>query len=194
MRLTGELHKEDADFKAIEHLIAQDPQLTMLLLKYANSAYFHYRGRIETIGQVLRMLGLKQVRNMAVTMLIARNGPASKLLLSRALTRARVCEHLAAGSKAFSTDAAFLAGLLSLMGEMLRKTLPSLLEELSLSPEIIDAVLHNKGALGELLRDVEAFESADTRGWAPQTVEQFNRKWLKSQVWATEILSMVESA
>ena len=191
LRLVSALYRCNADFKKIERIIAQDAQLTFLLLKYANSAYFPYGGKIETIFQVLLALGLNQVRNMAVTMLIANNGPASKLQLSRALTRADMCERLASSTRQ-GADSAFLVGLLSMMGGLLGESLPALMKELSLSEELIDAVLAREGPLGSLLRDVEAFEGADMGGWAPRRVETFNRTWMKSQVWATEILSMVD--
>ncbi|MBB5213937.1 EAL and HDOD domain-containing protein [Parapusillimonas granuli] len=192
MRLVSALYRCNTDFKEIERIIAQDAALTFLLLKYANSARFHYRGKIETIFQVLLALGLKPVRNMAITMLIANNGPASKLLLSRALTRADMCERLAKPSM-LGAESAFLAGLLSMMGPLLGKPLPELMKDLSLSADLIDAVLTRGGPLGVLLKDVEAFENANTAGWTPERVETFNRTWMKSQVWTTEILSMVDA-
>lgn len=193
LRLVSSLYKCNADFKEIELIVAQDAPLTFLLLKYANSAHFYQRSKIETIFQALLSLGLKTVRNMAVTMLIANNGPASKLLLSRALTRADMCERLAKAS-ALGAESAFLAGLLSMMSPLLGKSLPALMKELSLSAELIDAVLERKGALGALLKDVESFEIAQMAGWPPKRVEKFNRTWMKSQVWATEMLSMIDEA
>jgi len=191
LRLVSALYRCNADLKEIERIVAQDASLTFLLLKYANSALFHYRGKIETIFQVLLTLGLTQVRNMAVTMLIANNGPASKLLLSRALTRADMCERLAKPSS-LSAESAFLAGLLSMMGPLLGTSLPALMKELALSNELIDAILERKGPLGSLLRDVESFECAQVEGWPHKRIEMFNRTWMNSQVWTTKILSMVD--
>ena len=193
LQLLAQLQKKNTEFRKIERIIAQDAQLTFLLLRYANSAFFHYRGKIQTLFQALQVLGLKQVRNMVVTMLLANNGPASKLLLSRALTRAGMCERLAS-AEAYDADSAFLAGLLSMMGVLLGKSLDILMAELALSQDIIDAILLQKGHLGSLLKEVEAFENARMRGWPPQRVEQLNRAWLKSQVWTTEILASLEQS
>lgn len=189
-RLIAELQKSDADIREIEHIIAQDARLTFLLLRYANSAYFRYSGQISTIYQVLHVLGLRQVRNIAITMLMANNGPASKLLLGQALTRAAMCERLAA-VQVCRAESAFLAGLLSMMGVLLGTSLPALLAELSLSRDIIDAILLQKGPLGTLLKDVEAFECARMSGWHPERIELFNRTWLQSQAWTTDMLTMV---
>lgn len=194
IRLMSALHKTDSDFKEIERIISQDAWLTFLLLRYANSAaLFHHRGEIQSIFQALLVLGLRQVRNMALTMLFANNGPASKLLLSRALTRAFMCERLASASMQ-GAESAFLVGLLSMMGQLLDRSLPALLQELRLSRELIDALLAQKGPLGSLLKDVEAFENAQMAGWPPDQIEQLNRTWIKSQVCTTEMLAMVEQA
>ena len=191
LRLVAELQRRNADFREIENIVMQDAQLTFQLLRYVNSAFFHYKGRIETVFQALQVLGLKQLRNMALIMLMANNGPASKLLLAQALTRAGMCERLAAGVGS-SEDSAFLAGLLSMMGELLGQSLPKLLTELALSTELTKAILTKKGRLGGLLHDVEAFEAGSIHGWAPDRVELYNRAWLQSQAWTTETLSMVD--
>ena len=191
LRLLSELYKNNTDFKEIGRTIVQDANLTFLLLRYANSAFLHYRGKIETIFQALLALGLKQVRHMALTLLIANNGPACKLLLSRALTRAFMCERLV-GTTLRGGESAFLVGLLSLMGPMLGKSLTELLRELRLSRTLSQAILAQKGPLGSLLKDVESFESANVSGWSAERIERFNQAWLRSQVQTTQVLSLVE--
>lgn len=190
-RLVSAICKQSSDFKEIQSIIVQDPQLTFLLLRYANSAYFHYRGEIETILQVLLALGLNRVRNVALTLLIANNGPASKLLLARALIRADMCERLANNTVRQGGESAFLAGLLSMMSPLLGASLQTFIKDLSLSEELVNAVLAREGELGALLQDVESFENAQTSGWSPKRIEMFNRTWMKSQVWANEMLSML---
>lgn len=193
IRLLVELQKRDAKFRDIERIIAQDAQLTFLLLRYANSALFHYNGKIQTLFQALQVLGLKLAGSLALTMLLANHGPACKLLLSRALTRAGMCERLAR-MRAEGADSAFFVGILSMMGELLGKSLSQLLEELALSQEIMDALSSREGGLGALLNDIEAFESASMRGWPPERVELFNQTWLQSQIWSTEILSLINES
>lgn len=193
VRLLVELQKRDAEFREIERIITQDAQLTFLLLRYANSALFHYNGKIQTLFQALQVLGLRQAGSLALTMLLANHGPACKLLLSRALTRAGMCERLA-GIKTAGADSAFFVGILSMMGELLGKSLPQLLGELALSQDIMDALFEREGVLGSLLKDIETFENAKMRGWPPERVELFNQTWLKSQIWSTQILSFINES
>ncbi len=192
VRLVSSMCKYNSDFKEIQNIIVQDPQLTFLLLRYANSAHFPHRGKIETIFQVLLTLGLSQVRNIAITLLIANNGPASKLMLARALIRADMCERLANEMIRHGGEPAFLAGLLSMMSPLLGKSPQAFVKDMSLSEELVDAVIDRRGELGSLLKDVESFENAHTNGWPPKRVEMFNRTWMKSQVWANEVLSVIK--
>lgn len=191
IRLLHELQKGDVEFRHIEQIIAQDAQLTYLMLRYANSALFHYNGKIQTLFQALQVLGFKQAGSLALTVLLANHGPACKLMLSRALTRAGMCERLVRARTA-GAESAFLVGILSMMGEMLGRSLQELLSELALSQEIIDAVSAREGALGKLLLDIENFERASLGDWTPDRVELFNKTWLKSQVWSTQLLSLID--
>src|SRR5690606_24188792 len=193
VHLLVELQRGEPKIRDIERVIAQDASLTFLLLRYANSAMFHYKGAIKTLFQALQLLGLKRAGSLALTMLLANHGPACMLVLSRALTRAAMCERLA-DAKGLDGDVAFLVGTLSMMGEMLGQSLPELLQELKLSKEIELAVMERQGELGQLLEAVETFEAARMAGWPPERVERFNRTWFQSQVWSTQILSMIGQA
>lgn len=66
-----EPQRDDTNFKELEQLITQDAHLTFMLLKYTNSALFHHRGSISTIGQALNTLGLNVVRAITMTILLA---------------------------------------------------------------------------------------------------------------------------
>ncbi|MFA5664745.1 MAG: HDOD domain-containing protein [Burkholderiaceae bacterium] len=191
LHLVAELQRQNTHTRKIERIITQDAQLTFLLLRYVNSAVFHYHGQIKTVFQAVQVLGLRRVRNMAITLLLANNGPASKLLMSQALTRASMCEQLA-GTQGDYPDSAFLTGLLSMMGDLLGQPLEQLLGKLALSEEIVQAVLARSGPLGSLLHTVLAFENADTQQWTPEQVDRYNQTWLESQAQTTQTLQMVE--
>lgn len=193
LRLLSELQRDDINYSALEDLIAQDAQLTYTLLKYTNSALFHHRGAVLTLNQALATLGLKRIRTIALTILIANNGPASLLLLVQALRRAAMCERLAPQASV-NADAAFTAGLISMMGVLLGEPLPELLERLPISQSIADTILLRHDALGKLLTSVEDFENASTGDWASAQVDLYNHVWLKSQAWTTQTLAAIDLA
>ena len=189
LRLLAEVQREDTDYKKLELLISQDPQLTLTLLRYTNSALLNRRGGILTIQQALNALGLNHTRTVTLTIMMANNGPASRLLLAQALTRAAMCERL---SNEEQPGTAFTAGLLSMMGLLIDDSLTDLLAQIPMTPIVREAILLRRHPLGELLNAIEAFENAQTQGWTTDKVELFNQVWLNSQMWTTEILGYVD--
>jgi len=192
IRILKEAQEEEPDYQVMENLIAQDPQLTFMLLKYVNSAAFRRRSEITTIHQALNTLGIDRVRTIVTTVMLANNGPASRLLLPQALTRAAMCEKLAEGMSGMNRRTAFMVGLMSMMDVLMGTDLDGLLEQLPLSAEIKSAILLRQGKLGQLLSLVVAFEHAKLTGKSASLVERLNKAWLESQVWSNEIMMQVD--
>lgn len=188
VKLLSELQNNDISYKELQNIITLDPELTYYILKYTNSALFHHGGEIHTITQALNALGLRRVRIIAMTIMLANNGPASRLALNQALTRAAMCENLSTNIGS-GYGVAFTAGLMSMMDVLLGEPLPDLLSHLPMSSETIEAILYRKHSLGELISRVEEFESASVHDWESDLVERYNDSWLKSQTWATQTLA-----
>lgn len=191
LQVLAELQKDYIDPHRLETLIRQDPQLTFLILKYTNSALYRRSREILNIFDAIAVLGLRQVRTIALTIMLANNGPANRLLLVQAFNRAYMCERLASNN--LSPDIAFVVGLMSLMDLMLGKPMPDLLAELSLNSEIQEAILGHKHPLGELLKQVELFEQADTADWSETIVDKFNQAYLSSQQQTNKALSAIDA-
>lgn len=191
LRILAELQREAADYHKLESLIIQDPQLAFMLLRYTNSAMFYRVSKAVTILQAISMLGLHRVRTVVLTLMMANNGPASRLLLPQVLTRAAMCERLAEKMGGVPPEVAFMAGMISMMDVILGLSLADILEALPLGQDVNDALLHRSQCLGQVLDMVEAFEQAQTAGLDPEMVARLNRTWMSSRVWATEILSAV---
>src|SRR5690554_1619294 len=192
IRIISELQTEEPDYELLENLIAQDPQLTFMLLKYVNSAAFRRRNEITTIHQALNTLGLDRVRSIVTTVMLANNGPASRLLLPRALTRAHMCQLLADDTSDINPRSAFMLGLMSMMDLLMAMEMSELMAQLPLSIEIKDAILLREGRLGKLLNLVVAFEHAQLNGRSPELVIKLNKAWIESQKWTNEVMSQVE--
>jgi len=192
IRILKEAQEEEPDYQVMENLIAQDPQLTFMLLKYVNSAAFRRRSEITTIHQALNTLGIDRVRTIVTTVMLANNGPASRLLLPQALTRAAMCEKLADGMNGVNTRTAFMVGLMSMMDVLMGTSLDELLQQLPLSAEVKNAILYRQGKLGQLLALIIAFEHAKLAGKSASLVDRLNQAWMVSQVWSNEIMMQVD--
>lgn len=190
LRLISEIQHENTNLRQLQDIIAQDLELTFLLLKYANSAMYNRSGSIETISQAINSLGLNRIRTIAMTIMMAKNGPASRLMLGQALTRAAMCQELYT-IKGSNGDVAFTVGLVSMMDSILGEPLEALIKNSTVSNEIIEIVIERKHVLGELLSNIEKFENAEILDWNNEQVEKYNDSWLKSQVWATNTLASI---
>lgn len=56
----------DATNNELEQTILNDPALTAKLLKFANSAYFGFPKKIETVSHAIALIGHRELRNLAI--------------------------------------------------------------------------------------------------------------------------------
>jgi EAL and modified HD-GYP domain-containing signal transduction protein len=138
--------------KEIAEFISYDVGLTAKLLRFVNSAYFSPIQEIRSVEQACSMLGLKNLRNFIL--LLAMNDYISvenpilwKKSLVRALLAKSIAERIAPGLE----DAAYLAGLFSLIDEILGVDKISFLRDLHLDKVIIDAYTGENERLKQIL-------------------------------------------
>lgn len=63
----------NAEVKDLTRLIEQDPSLAAQVMRYANSPYFGYQGRVDTIQTAIaRVLGFDMVMNLALGLAVAK--------------------------------------------------------------------------------------------------------------------------
>lgn len=191
LQLLAELQNGDLLNNNLVLLIEQDPELAFLMLKYANSALYKRTHNVLNLFEAVYILGIKQIRAIALTILFANNGPINRLMLSRVLRRAYMSEILAKGI--MPSEEAFVVGLMSMMDIMLGKPLDELLKQLSFSKELTEAIIEHKHQLGRLLKSIIDFESANIGGWSSRRLDRYNKAYLNSQVQANKVLNMVDN-
>ena len=142
----------------LERIIDRDLGLSVKLLRYINSAYFGMASKITSIRQAVMMLGARGVSRWALMVAITGGTAAPRELSVMALTRARMCELLAAGQPEVIPDEMFLIGLLSLADALLDTPLDRVLEELPLADTTAQALLERSGVAGAILDAVTNYE------------------------------------
>lgn len=188
IEILNELQKEYADFTRLEKLIKQDPHLAFVILRQTNSAFYARVNKAYSIIEAINTLGLKQIQTIVLTVMLANNGAASRLVLPQILTRAAMCERLALQFQV-DPDFAFTSGLLSQIDQLLGVPLEQLLFEVGLDEVEVKNIIEKKGAVGELLKIVECFEKAESCALQKDhSIDALNQTWLKSRVWAENIL------
>lgn len=126
LRLRNDPKATIADLAAI---VERDPSLVAQVIRYATSAYFGYRGKVESIDQATRVLGFETVLNMVLGLAAGRafrtprDGPIGLPAFWRhALYSAALCQGLATLASrrlGLKRGLAWLAGLLHNLGFLL---------------------------------------------------------------------------
>jgi EAL and modified HD-GYP domain-containing signal transduction protein len=151
-------------FEQLERVIAEDPGLSLKLVKLANSAFFGGRQPVGSIRQALMALGSVAVSRWATLLTLAGVSDRPSDLLEVGLLRARLCELIASRAPGVETDRAFTVGLFSIVDALLGTRMPALLEDLPFDERTTRALGEHEGPEGRLLAGVLAYERGDFDG------------------------------
>ncbi len=158
--------KDFEDLNSIEETFKKNPDLSIKLLKYVNSAAFSFRNRISSIKHALALLGQKELLKWTLLALYHSDDFPTEQnpLMEAAAIRGKIMEILATKMDNFSkeeVEESFLAGVLSLADVAFNLDMENIIKELNLSQDISDAILERKGKIGELLKVVEQLENIE---------------------------------
>jgi c-di-GMP-related signal transduction protein len=166
LHLLQELQKPELEHHKLEILIKRDVSFSYKLLRYVNSAAFHFRSPIRSIQHALTILGDDEIRRW--TTLVALPGMAQDKpgeILSHALVRARLCEQLGKlACESLGEVDPFLMGMFSLLDAMIDRPLEEIVEELNLHSQMKESLLQQgrcNTASSAILRLVQAYERAN---------------------------------
>lgn len=165
LRLLG-LLLDDADTPKLEGVFKQEPGLTMNLMRLTSSVGTGGQG-VSSLRDAITVLGRRQLTRWMQILLFTQPGSRGRLvspLLQLAATRGRFLEllagQLAPGNKKLE-DAAFMTGIMSLMPALLGIGMDSIVSQLNVGGEVVDALEHRVGRLGTLLRLAETLEQEE---------------------------------
>jgi c-di-GMP-related signal transduction protein len=141
----------------VAQVIETDPVLTLRVLHLVNSGVFALSHQVDTVRQAVVLLGPKEVSTL-VTALALEAQPGAMDRLWFILARAMACEVLA------DDNAAYTVGMLSALAANLGVPAEAVLEKVGVSDVVGEAVAHEAGPLGPVLRAVRAHEHSDPDG------------------------------
>jgi EAL and modified HD-GYP domain-containing signal transduction protein len=152
---------EAATFEQLERVVAEDPGLSLKLVKLANSAFYGGRHPVGTIRQALMALGTSTVRRWAALLVLAGVNDRPTHLLETGLLRARLCELVAARTPGAEADRGFTVGLFSVVDALLGIRMGDLLSELPFDERTARALSDREGPEGKVLAGVLAYEAGE---------------------------------
>jgi HD-like signal output (HDOD) protein len=137
--LIKSLNDEDAPVSVVRNAIAKDPALTVKLLRLANSAKFGLSRQVSSIDDAITLLGMGQVRTLALASCMNDAFPViegldRKAFWSESMACAGYAQWLARGIGA-DAQQAWLTGFMMRLGELsLAQAIPGCLKEIEKLP------------------------------------------------------------
>lgn len=162
LQLLAALQDPDVPVDKIEKMLARDTVLSFKLLRLVNSAAFGLARKVDSLKQAIMLLGLNKIKNWVNILAMSNLGDKPHELSVSALTRARMCELVAnqLNGKA-KADGFFTVGLLSTLDAFMDAPMATLLNSISLSQHINDAILKQLGNEGKVLEIITYYEKGE---------------------------------
>jgi c-di-GMP phosphodiesterase len=159
LALLADMQQEDISVDRIEQVVGRDPSLAFRLVGVVNSSAFGLDRRVDSVRQAIVLLGIERVRRLTALLVLASMKNANDELITIGLGRARLASELVVDRSLRAS--AFLVGLLSVTDAIYGMPMEELIHDLPISQTVAEALLHETGALGEVLAVVRACETAD---------------------------------
>jgi len=162
LQLLSALQDPDVPVEKVEKMLARDTVLSFKLLRLVNSAAFGLARKVDSLKQAIMLLGLNKIKNWVNILAMSNLGDKPHELSVSALTRARMCELIANQLNGkIKTDGYFTVGLLSTLDAFMDAPLTTLLDSISLSKHINDAILNQLGSEGKVLEITTYYERGE---------------------------------
>jgi c-di-GMP-related signal transduction protein len=189
-----EMIRKNADVRQIEPVLKRDPVISYKLLRYINSAGFGLGCEIESLRHAVQVLGYTPLyRWLSVLLATAGTSKSAQLLMRTALIRGRFAELLGDTFLPKSElDNLFVAGLFSLLDQLLGIPMDVVLDKIQLPEALSQALLAREGIYGDFLALAEACErSSGCAGRLADILqfdgEQVSQKHLQAIAWANKM-------
>ena len=185
LRLIARLQDPELELGEMSELIAQDPGLSVKLLKFINSAACGLSKNVDSVRRAAALVGRQKVKLWATLLGLGGMSDKPRELLIAANIRGRMCERIGAAAFGDDTGAYFTVGMFSLLDAMLDTPLEELLNSLPLSETVVEGLLHGRGDIGQVLQAVKEWERlSDTQ--TPFDVRMLQESYQDAVKWTHE--------
>ncbi|MCX9156114.1 HDOD domain-containing protein [Niveibacterium sp. 24ML] len=153
LKVRAAMDDPDVSIAEVADVIATDPALTASLLRLANSAFYGYARKIESINRAVSLIGLEQVHDLvlatSVTAMFSGIRP-QRMDMARfwrdSIRRGMLAREVARSKRGHSPERLFVAGLLADAGHLVMYVAV---------PDLMALVLDTTPSEGDTLPDVE---------------------------------------
>lgn len=190
LELVDHLAQSEIDVDEVAMMVATDPALSFRVLRATNSASAGLRRKVSSVHDALMLLGMTRLRHWLALMLLSDIAESDEEHVSFVLVRARLCQALAEGT-GVSGDAAFTAGLVSGLADLLNAPPAELVSRLSLDENVSGAVVDGLGRLGSILGVVREYEAGGLPQVSGKSDDDLVRAYLSAVDWTMRTVAAV---
>jgi EAL and modified HD-GYP domain-containing signal transduction protein len=196
MRSLAAIMNPRINFSVLDPIVSQDVGLSYKLLRLVNSGYYSLVGEVKSIQQAISLIGLQQLRGWMMLLMMSTVSDKPHELTATALQRGKMCEMLGKALGDRQPESYFLIGLLSVLDAIMDIPMIEVVENLSLTKELTEALVNRKGKLGLVLTGVIAAECGNwdnvvQLGFKP---EVWQNTYFESVKWSNNIMNEVQAA
>ncbi|WP_457746088.1 EAL and HDOD domain-containing protein [Sulfurimonas sp.] len=159
---------EDRSIDEAADEFEQNPEITVQLLQFINSAAFPFRKKISSIHHVIVLLGRIQLAKWLMLMIYAKSvassmetSPLMLMVKNRTELMERILKAIRPDARSNMLGEAYMVGVLSLMDTLFSMPLEEILKNINVSDEVRDALLYDKGLFGDIYKVVRSMEHMD---------------------------------
>jgi len=170
---------QDVDIDEITSEFEKNPEITVQLLQFMNSAAFHFRKKISSLHHVLILLGRIPLGRWLMLLIYSKSvsktnkrSPLMLMVINRTYLMQEIFKEIELEARNNMLGEAYMVGVLSLMDTLFGMKMSEVLEGIHVSDSVKEAVLDDKGTLGEIYAVVRATESFDV-----DEIMAFERKY-----------------
>lgn len=176
----------DAEIQDLVRMFEVHSDLTLQLLRYINSQHFNLQSHVSSIQQVLTLLGRKALGSWLMLLIYGKSvnnskyqSPLQLMVQNRAILMGKLYKLIHPNANKDQEGKVFFVAIMSLSSAVMSLPLTLILKEMNLASDLIEALLHHEGQLGELLvlaEEIERFEVQKVQAFIdkyqlnPQTV------------------------
>jgi len=151
--------QRNEDVRTIEAALKHDAALTYRLLRYINSPSVGMAVEIHSLRHAVAMLGYSPLYRWLSLLLATSNKAGSPFMMKKAILRGRFVELMGQGMlPASEADNLFVAGMFSLLDQLLGVSMEGVLRKVQLTEAVQQAILSRGGLYGPFVALAEACE------------------------------------
>lgn len=158
LALLASILDEKISLDALQTIIQRDVGLSHKLLTLAQQYRTERMPKFDSLKEVMQLFGLKRIQSWATMISLSLATDVVPEVFNMAQTRAIFMRKAAQHQFPAQTEAYFLAGLFSLLDNILGQPIAEALDNLHLSDVIQQAIIENSGEMGTTLKICCALE------------------------------------